>query len=192
MAAPKKDEVKETQEVKVQEVKEVVAEATNDKKVVQATQATKRKKIDRTDEVPCRCVTDGELIYVSRRNGYMTIEWSGYGDTQYVEVGELMNMKGSQAKFLTEPWLIIEDEEVVEHLGLKRMYDEMIPIDDIEGFILTSSLEDLIKVAKKSPKGIQKLITDKSRKLVQTRELYDNRKIEALGTALNIDLNMVM
>ena len=191
MAAPKNDAKKETQEVEV--AKETAVKAVKEiAPAPEKEQPAKRKKLDRTDEVACRCVTEGELTYISRRNGFMTIEWAGYGDVQFVEIGELMNMKSSQSKFLMHPWLIIDDEDVVEYLGLKRMYDELIPLEDVENFIVTSTLEELTNAAKKSPKGIQKLLIDKARKLVKTRELYDNRKIEALSQVLNVDLNMIV
>jgi hypothetical protein len=166
------------------EVKEVSTTATTNA-------APKRKKIDKDEEVVCRSVVSGELIYTSRRTN-MTVEWDEYGTIQYLTVEELMTMKSQQKSFLTKPWIIIEDEDVVDYLGLRPIYENIVPLDDLEYYIVNTDLNKLRADIQKAPRGIKDLITDKARAMITNEELNDIRLIRVLNQELNIDLNLLL
>jgi hypothetical protein len=161
-------------------------------KVVVSTnvEAPKRRKIDKDEEVSCRSVVSGELIYTSRRT-LMTVEWDEYGSIQYLTVEELMTMKSSQKSFLTRPWIIVEDDEIVDYLGLRSIYDNIIPLEDLEGFLLNTDLAELTSELQKAPRGIKDLLADKAREMIVNETLHDTRVIKILNTQLNIDLSLV-
>lgn len=174
------------QEVVAKEsVKEVAPEV-----VATTSKPAKRKQLDKSEEVACRSVVNGSLLYISRRS-HETIEWDGYGDIHYATVEELLTMKSTQGKFLTDPWLIIEDDEVIDFLGLRAIYEKIIPIDDIESFLLYSQLSELEVALTKAPKGIRELVIDKARELVSNETLYDIRIMRLLDKVLNIELTMI-
>lgn len=190
----KQNEVKEVSEVKEnneESKKEDTKENTlNEVKSEPVKKEKQKRQIDKSDSVTVRSVVNNDLIYVSRRS-HITIEWAEYGDEQYVEVGELMTMKSSQPKFLTEPWLIIEDEDVVEFLGLKSVYDKLIPIENIEKFLLNTKPEVIEEQLKMAPRGMKDLVVDKAREMVENDKLYDIRIMRILDKVLNIELSMI-
>lgn len=151
----------------------------------------KRKQkveVDRNELVICRNVTDGQLIYKSRKTGLTTI-WMNYGDVEYLDVGELLTMKASQPKFLTDVWLVIDDEEVVEFLGLKHIYKNLADVEDIDSFFHKTPSE-INEIASKLPKGLKETIGTRARKLIESGDLYDNRKIKALENTLKLELQL--
>lgn len=152
--------------------------------------APRKVEVDRDAMVACRSVVSGEMAYTSRKT-HQTVEWADYGVTEYVDVGELITMKSSQPRFLTDPWIIIEDEDVVEYLGLKHVYDKIIPTEDIESFLLYTNLPDMEESLKAAPKGMKELVIDKAREMIAAETLYDVRVMRLLDRVLNIDLTMI-
>lgn len=187
--ATKKTTTKKQTPKKVAEVTEEVVEV-QEEKVVEIPKVQRKQKIevDRNELVLCRNVTDGQLIYKSRKTGLTTI-WMNYGDVEYLDVGELLTMKASQPKFLTDVWLVIDDEEVVEFLGLKHIYKNLADIEDIDAFFAKSPNE-IREIATKLPKGLKETVGTRARKLIESGELYDNRKISILEETLKIDLKL--
>lgn len=179
---------------KVEDKKEVeVVETSVDQVVAETPKVearTKRKTVDKNLEVACRSVVSGELIYISRRTNE-PIEWEDYGDIQYITVEDLNTMKSQQKAFLTKPWIIIEDEDVIDHLGLRSIYEGILPIEDLEAFLLETDINELVQAVRKAPKGIKELLVDKAREMVADERLDSMRTIKALNVELNIDLTMV-
>lgn len=150
----------------------------------------KRKKIDSNEEVICRSIATGRLIYISKHTGLTTI-WSKFGDEEALEYGELRTMKASQPGFLTRPLIIVEDDEVVEALGLKELYRQMVDIENIGSFFKKSA-KQIKEDLRKSPKGVRQLVGSKAREMIESGELHDIRKIKALEEELKIDLTIFM
>lgn len=175
--------------------KEVVSDSVDVKDEVVVTATTpappKRRKIDKDEEVVCRSVVSGELIYTSRRTN-MTVEWDEYGTIQYLTVEELMTMKSQQKSFLTRPWIIIEDDAVVDHLGLRPIYESIVPLENLEEYLTTTDFTKLKLDIQKAPRGIKELITDKAREMIANEKLNDIRLIRILNQELNIDLNLLL
>ena len=170
-----------------QENTEVKVEQTQQEQI-NTKQEIRKKQIDRDLMVACRNVTDGRLTYISKKTGLQT-RWSNYGDIEYLDVAELMTMKASQPKFLTEPWLVIEDDDVIEFLGLKHLYQKLVDVDDLESFFNQSHTE-MEKILDRAPNGVKESIATRARKMVEEGTLYDNRKIHVLEEKLKIDLSL--
>jgi len=178
-------------EAKQDEVIKEVPEVTETKDEKPTSKQRKQKlQIDRNELVPCRNATDGQLIYKSKKTSEI-VTWSDYGDVEFIEVGELLTMKASQPKFLTDVWLVIDDEEVVEYLNLQEVYKNLADIDDIESLFAKSPTE-LREITVKLPKGLKETVATKARKMIESGDLYDTRKINVLEQTLNIDLKLFM
>lgn len=170
------------------EVKEATAE------VASETIAKKPVEVDRNTLVKVRNTTNSTLIYKSTRSGVVT-KWNNYGDEELMEFQELMTMKASSDVFLSKPLcVIVEDSdvatEVINKLGLRKLYNEMLDIKDIGGFFKMHPNE-AIEQLKNAPEGTRELIADKARELVQNDLLDSVAFIKALQKELNIDLIMV-
>jgi len=179
---------KATEEVVATEMKEVKA-ATAETELEashQAPQRKEKKKIDLNEMIPLKNLTSGSLIYVSKRTGLIT-EWEKLGDVQYMEWQEVMNMKSSQPRFTNEPWVEIMDEDAVENLGLKSVYEKLVPADELDQFFMKApkEIEQFLRVA---PQGTRKLIGDKAAELVRNRQLVNVLTIKTLERELSIDL----
>lgn len=137
----------------------------------------------------CRSCVLGELYYKSSKTGQVVI-WSDMGAEEYLEFGELITMKSSQSRFLNEPWIMIDDERVINYLGLKELYAKINDLDDISDFFKLP-LETMGEKLKNYPTGLRKIIGEKAREMVQNDELYDIRVIDLLKKELNIELEKV-
>lgn len=188
---PKKTTQKKT--TKKTEPEEVIEEQEEKEEKVQPAPKPKRRKvadIDRNEMIPVYSAVEGSLVYVSKRTG-LEITWGEMGDEQYLEYGELMNMKSSQPKFFTEPFILIEDEDVVEKLGLKDTYDRMIKPEEMDKFF-DMDINEMKLVLQNAPNGTKKTIANSAGKRVSSGSLYDIRKIKMLQKELNIDLEILM
>lgn len=176
IAKPKKESVEKIEDVKVEQ---------------SAPKEIKRKKsIDLNMLVACRNVHDGEVIYVSKKTGLQTL-WSAYGDIEHLDVGELITMKASQPRFMDEPWIVVDDEEVAEYLGLNKLYEKLVDVDDLDSFF-EKPVDEMENILNKLPKGIKDSIAIRARKKVEDETLYDTRKIRLLDEKLNIDLSILL
>jgi hypothetical protein len=148
----------------------------------------KIKQIDRNEMIPCRSVTSGQLTYISKRTGLMTI-WNDFGVVEYLEYGELISMRAAQPKFLTKPWIIIEDSDVVDSIsGLKELYDSISQVgEDLESFFkrTPSEFESILSTL---PNGTKGLIAFKAREMIDNGSLYDMRIINIIDKYLNTGL----
>lgn len=149
-------------------------------------QPTEKKDLPLHRQVPVMNITNGGLIYVSKRSG---AEWrfERYGDVENIELQELLTMRSSQRKFFDEPFILILDEEVVEFLGLKKSYEKLIKPDSIDE-VFNMNNDDFKEVIEKAPRGIKQLIVSRA------REKYDNgtfdsiRKIKILNETMKTDI----
>lgn len=150
--------------------------------------AKQHKTLDRQRRIAVRSVREGGLTYVSKATGLNTY-WNDYGDEHYMEVEELIRMKSSSPAFLTKPWIMIDDEEVVEYLSLKTVYDAIIPIDELDSFF-SKPVSEIDEAIKKAPIGTKELIRDRAYKMVSTGDLDSNKVIRAIEQNLKIDLSI--
>ena len=150
----------------------------------------KKQQIDRDSLISCYNLTSGKLTYISRKTGLQTV-WSNYGDVEYIDFAELLTMKASQPKFLNEPWIFVEDEEVVNQLGLKEMYKNIIPVDEVDDFFKLN-VNKAREILPKLPKGMKELIGEKARKGIQDGSLSNLQLIRLLEQELHLDLISLM
>lgn len=149
----------------------------------------KKVEIDRNEMVTVRSATDGDLIYVSNRTKSKYI-WEGYNSELQIDMGELQDMKGSRGKFLTDCHLIIDDEEAAEALGLSKIYQDLIGLEDLEEFILNTQNNDLETILPKLPKALKASIGTVARKLVEEDTLDTRNKIKLIEAKLGVDLQL--
>lgn len=176
---PKKASVKKVEAKDVEAVEEVKPKAPTRKK---------RVEIDRNEMIACRSMTNGKLIYISDRTRSRYV-WSDYGTLQYIEMGELLDMRASHPKFLDDVRLIVEDEDAVEYLGLTHKYETLDGIDNLDA-LFDKPADELLDILPKLPKGVQHSVSTRARKLVEEGTLEKLNTIRAIEEALNIDLKM--
>jgi len=149
-----------------------------------------KKKVELDDLVACRNLTSGRLVYISKKTGFEAV-WSEYGDVEYLPVSELLTMKSSQPKFLKDPWMFIDDEDVADYLGLTKLYETIIPVDELEDFFELSANEAR-QILPKIPKGTKTLLSERARQGIQDGSLNNLQLIKLLEQELQIDLINLM
>lgn len=148
----------------------------------------KRAEIDRNELIPCRSVTTGTLIHISDRTRARYV-WSDFGTRQYIEMGELLDMRASHPKFLSDVQMIVEDEEAVDILGLVHKYETLGDFDTLDDFF-EKSADELAEILPNLPKGIKQSLGNRARHLVEEGELDRLGIIRVFEEALNIELRM--
>jgi hypothetical protein len=189
MANKKKTNIVPDEQNKKDEISVDNSVSTNQQPEAKPTSRRKAIQIDRNEMIPCRSVVNGQLTYISARTG-LTYIWNDFGVTEYLEYGELLSMRASQPKFLTKPWIVVDDEEAVSTIaGLKELYGKIVDIgeDNLEDFFKKDpkKIEEIIG---KVPKGIQDLIASKAREMLEKRTLYDTRIIGIIDKVMNTGL----
>lgn len=143
--------------------------------------------IDLNDYIPCRS-TQTNLIYKSNRTGEKIV-WSEFGDVQEITFGELKTMKATYGRFFSQGWLIVEDEEAINHLGLGRTYGNMLEVEDLDEFFGASE-DEMERILQNVPQGFKKSLAVFARERIQDGRLDSNRKIKLLEELLQVELKM--
>ena len=182
MATTKKSTV-ETEEIIETEVVEEVKPTP--KKVV------KTVKHDPGEYIPCRSVRFGELILIGPKTR-TPYRWSNEGDVAEVEFQDLMSWKALRHKYLFEPMIIIEDENLVEEWSadLGKLYAELQYIDVKALFKLPQ--RQFVAQLKKLPVGMKTTVQNMAYAMIQDGTLYDLRVIKAIDETLGTELIMMI
>ncbi|MCX8010926.1 MAG: hypothetical protein N3A61_07225, partial [Ignavibacteria bacterium] len=149
-----------------------------------------RPNIDLNQMIKCRSVVTGGLTYISPKTQLM-VRWNDFGDIEYVPFSELITMNSSKRQFLFEPWLIVEDEDVVSHFSLNRIYEKMIDVENLNE-LFNQPMNEIKQKLQIIPSGIKELITSKASEMVQTGALVDIRIIKLLESELKTDLQVLI
>ncbi|TVX86071.1 hypothetical protein [Paenibacillus agilis] len=166
--------------------KEVEAERPKAEKSTVQKNIVKREEIDRFEQIPVMNITNGTLVYASRKTG---AEWifTDYGDIEYMEFQELLTMRSSQRRFFDEPFLLVMDDRVVEHLGLTKMYQNIKNPEQID-VIFKMNQPEFEEIVDKSPKGIKHLIVSRAKKLYDSGELDSVKKLNFINSRFQTDI----
>ena len=140
----------------------------------------------KNEMVEVRNVLDGKVVYVSPKTK-LKYKWLEKGDIEILSVEEILAMD-SKKIFLRTPVLVIDDERVIEGLGLGKVYR------DIELIENTEKLEELdIDELKEFVEGLsdecKNNLRDEMNKKINNYEIRDymvvdqNQKCNAKGGA---------
>jgi len=99
-----------------------------------------RTSIMPDEEIACRSVTFGELVWVSRSSSTQ-YTWAEFDDVQYVKYSHLREMKAGSKRFISEPLLIVCDERVIEDFRLGDLYKKYELIESLDSIVQKSPSE---------------------------------------------------
>lgn len=166
-----------------------------DTEVVEEVKSTPKKvnkpKHDPNEYIPCRSVRFGELILIGPKTR-TPYRWANEGDIAEVEFQDLMSWKSLRHKYLFEPMIIIEDEELVEEWSteLGKLYSELQNIDVKALFKLPQ--RQFVAQLKKLPVGMKTTVQNMAYSMIQDGTLYDLRTIKAIDETLGTELIMMI
>ena len=137
----------------------------------------------KNEMVEVRNVLDGKVVYVSPKTK-LKYKWLEKGDVEILSVEEILAMD-SKKIFLRTPVLVVEDERVVEGLGLGKVYR------DIELIENTEKLEELdIDELKEFVEGLsdecKNNLRDEMNKKINNYEIRDYMVVDTLKGLLDL------
>ena len=141
---------------------------------------------DRNRQVIVRSCVDGRVIYKSKRSG-MTWKWLEKGAYEVLTVEELLNMESQSHKFLHSPWLMVDDEDIIEAFNLAELYDLVAKVEDIDSFI-NMSLDEQKQIYNKLPKASQNQVYNHICFKVDSGEIDSRAKIRELEDLVGREL----
>ena len=141
---------------------------------------------DRNRQVIVRSCVDGRVIYKSKRSG---MTWKGLekGAYEVLTVEELLNMESQSHKFLHSPWLMVDDEDIIEAFNLAELYDLVAKVEDIDSFI-NMSLDEQKQIYNKLPKASQNQVYNHICFKVDSGEIDSRAKIRELEDLVGREL----
>lgn len=156
-----------------------------------APKKTNKPKHDPSELILCRSVRFGELRLIGPKT-HMPYSWSNEGDVREVEYQDLVSWRALHSRYLFEPMIIIEDEDIVEEwkADLGDLYEELQSIDIKAMFKLPH--RNFVAQLKKLPAGMKTTVQNMAYSMIQDGTLYDLRTIKAIDETLGTELIMMI
>ena len=176
-------------------VEEIVVENKAEEVVEEAPAPTPKKvnkpKHDSNELIPCRSVRFGELRLIGPKT-QMPYSWANEGDIREVEYQDLISWKALGSKYLFEPMIIIEDEDIVEEwkADLGKLYADLQEIDLKAMFKLPE--RQFIAQLKKLPEGMKPTVQNMAYTMIQNRTIDSLKIIDAIDEILGTELKMMI
>jgi hypothetical protein len=139
----------------------------------------------RDEMVTVRSVVDN--VNFSSPMTKITYRWKEKGSVQILPISEILSMDNHSSRFLFTPWLVVEDDRVIEALGLRRTYELISKIEDISQLIKLSK-QDIKDIFNELPNNYLNNFKNEIFRKVRTRELNDLKTIDILSEILHMDL----
>lgn len=145
---------------------------------------TKAKLYGIKDEiVPVRNILDGKVIYVSPKTK-IKYKWLEKGDIEYLSIEEVLAMD-SKKLYLRTPLLIVDDERIVEGLGLERLYKDIELVENIDKLIELEE-EEIERIIKGLSVGCKNNLRDEVNKKIKNCEIRDYMIVNMLKRLLDL------
>jgi hypothetical protein len=182
MANTKKSAVENEEIIETEVVEEVKSTPKKVAKVI---------KHEPGEYIICRSVKFGELILIGPKT-HTPYRWLNEGDVAEVEYQDLLSWKAQRHKYLFEPMIIIEDEELVEEWNteLGKLYSELQNID-IKALFKLPQRQFVAQLKKLNP-GMKSTVQNMAYAMIQDGALYDLRIIKAIDETLGTELMMMI
>ena len=147
---------------------------------------TKAKLYTIKDEfVEVRSVYDGGVTYDSPKTK-ISYFWTNKGDIEVMTIEEVLTMNSTRPKCLSVPWLAVNDQRVVEGLGLGKVVDMIEKIENTDALIEMdlNELEELIKSLNQEQKNN---LRDEIAKKIEANEIDSYVVVVTLKRLLEIN-----
>lgn len=154
--------------------------------------APKQKKYAQDDLIQCKSIYAGTLLYTGDKTK-ITYEFSGIGDTRLVEYQDLLAGLVTKKRSLFAPYIIIEDEELLnnEHWKeLKAIYDAMYDDNDLYAILAMPTYEFAEKFPS-LPFGVRQTIATIAADLIRDGKFDSMNKIKIIDENCGTDLKLL-
>lgn len=164
-----------------QQKTEVMATSVEEEKPIKWNKGMLNKIKD--EMVDVRSVIDGRVIYVSPKT-HIKYKWLEKGDIEQLTIEEILAMD-TKKMFLRTPLLVVEDERVVEGLGLKGINKLVDKVEDIDQLV-EMDLGDMEKTINELPFDYKRNLRDEISKKIENAEIRDYVVVQTLKRIFEI------
>lgn len=147
------------------------------------------KRINPSKLIEVKNGFNGRLIFENKRTGEV-YTWESFGDILDIPFTDLKYAKASQKDFFVRNWFLIDDEDVIEALGVKRFYEHALTEEEFDTLFDLSPSEITSRLSELSD-GQKKSLSYKVRKLYSEGKIDSLRVINAFEHSLGINLKEV-
>lgn len=162
---------------------ETVSDEVIDEKPKKITKSYLRKIKDK--EIVVKSVA-GVVSFKSPKTNIL-YKWTEIGDEEVLTVDEILTMDSTSRRFLNTPWLVIDDKEVIEGLGLSNLYETIEKVEDVDN-LLSLEIDEIEEVINKAPYEYKKTLAGVIFEKVNNKELRDMVVIKELERILGTTL----
>ena len=185
---PRKSTVKtaEAAEVKTEAVQAEPVQAETKAPAAKRQYKVKERKFSPNELVVVRNGFEGKLVYVSPRTGEKFV-WDELGSELDMELVDLRAAKNAHKGYFENNWFVIDDEEVLEYLGVKRMYQGALSTEEIEK-LFKMAPEEIEEKLNQIPKGQKQTIIYRAKRMIVDGEIDSIKVIRTLEKCLGVEL----
>ena len=162
---------------------ETVSDEVIDEKPKKITKSYLRKIKDK--EIVVKSVA-GVVSFKSPKTNIL-YKWTEIGDEEVLTVDEILTMDSTSRRFLNTPWLVIDDKEVIEGLGLSNLYETIEKVEDVDN-LLSLEIDEIEEIINKAPYEYKKTLAGVVFEKVNNKELRDMVVIKELERILGTTL----
>ena len=150
------------------------------------TYKAKVRKLEPHTLVEVRNGFNGLLVYVSSRTGERFV-WDSFGSVLDMELQDLRAAKNAHKGYFKNNWFLIDDKDVLENLGVARMYSNSLSMNDFDDLFSLSPDEIKAKVAD-IPSGQKSSVIYRAKQLIEDGTIDSIKLINALEESLGVEL----
>ncbi len=155
---------------------------------VATTPKKKEKKFAADDAIPCRSITNGELLMVGDKTG-MLYRWADYGDVTDVEYQDLIYAtRSSRTSFVRYPrFIILDDDFVAQNKEIAKIYESLYEIGDLRN-IINLPINKLEGAIAELPTGVRESLKGICATMINNGELDSMKKISKLDEIFDTEM----
>lgn len=177
--------------------KDIITKENVETKVVK--QSKKRVKLEDNVLITVKSNVFGKLTFKNNKTGDVT-KWLEFGETQELSIGDLRSMKGTQRRFFSDNWIIIEGvydegyedvtpEDIYKTLQISQYYEELLCPKNIND-VFNWSVKDIESKVPNMSAGVKESLIIKANELIEKDVLDSRNKIKSLEKALKCELTI--
>lgn len=161
-------------------------------KVAKQVAPPKPKKYEPDDLIPCRSMYAGTLLFTGDKTK-ITYEFSNMGDFRYIEYQDLLSALLRRKKSLFAPYIIIEDEELLNGVhwqDVKKVYDGLYDRQDLINLINLPTVR-FNDEFRKLPSGYRRTIATMVGEMIADGTFDSMNKIKIIDEVCGTDLKLL-
>lgn len=179
--------------VKKPATKKPAAKKTTEAEVETPAVAKTPRKYEPTDTIMCHSIFPGTFLF-SGPKSKIVYPFEAPGDENPIEYQDLLAAMMSKKKSIMAPYIVIDDEELLEDFRwkqVKKTYDDMFAIKDMDRF-LAMPFETFEKTFNELPIGVKKNVMLEISARVRDGRFSEMRKIRLVDEACSSNIAVLL